>query len=162
MENTIDYYSLLGIQRHANPSEIKQAYRKMVFRYHPDRNPDDDQAAEMFKQVLAAYETLSDSEKRANYDDVTRPAEEAPKRDQDHKGQFGENLNHAFRSTHEFKAKVEPEPKCPQCSVAGVDHIVSRKGGSGSSRGKQFILSPFNVIFCNQCGHVYGVTGASS
>ena len=162
MENTTDYYSLLGIKRHANPGEIKQAYRKMVFRYHPDRNPDDEQAAEKFKQVLEAYETLSDTEKRATYDDATRRVEDAPKEDQDHKEQFGENVNHGFRFTHEFKTRIEPEPRCPQCSAAGVDHIVSRKGGSGSSRGKQFILSPFNVIFCKQCGHVYGVTGASS
>ena len=61
--HTTDYYSLLGIKRSANPTEIKQAYRKMVFRYHPDRNPEDDQAAEMFKQVLEAYETLSDGER---------------------------------------------------------------------------------------------------
>jgi curved DNA-binding protein CbpA len=158
LENTTDYYSLLGIERSAGASEIKQAYRRMVFRYHPDRNPDDDQAADMFKQILEAYETLSDSEKRSTYDEVTRPAEEPEKEDADQKEQFGDNINQGFRFTHEFKNKVEPEPKCPKCSAAGVDHIVSRKGGSASSRGKQFVLAPFNVIFCNQCGHVYGVT----
>ena len=162
MDHTTDYYSLLGIKRSANPTEIKQAYRKMVFRYHPDRNPEDDQAAEMFKQVLEAYETLSDGERRAAYDEANQPAEEPRQEDQDRKEQFGNHASNGFRFTHEFKNKVEPEPKCPQCSVTGVDQIVSRKGGGGSGRGKQFIVSPFNVIFCNQCGHVYGVTGASS
>ena len=162
MDHTTDYYSLLGIKRSANPTEIKQAYRKMVFRYHPDRNPEDDQAAEMFKQVLEAYETLSDGERRAAYDEANQPAEEPRQEDQDRKEQFGNHASNGFRFTHEFKNKVEPEPKCPQCSVTGVDQIVSRKGGGGSGRGKQFIVSPFNVIFCSRCGHVYGVTVTSS
>jgi hypothetical protein len=42
--------------------------------------------------------------------------------------------------------------------VVGIDHIISRKGGTGGSRGKQFVLAPFNVVFCDACGHVYGVT----
>ena len=162
LDTLIDYYSLLGIQRNANSNEIKRAYRKMVFRYHPDRNPDDDQAAEKFKQILDAYETLSDVGKKAVYDEVTRPLEEETEEEPDQPNQFGGNVNQGFQFSHEFKAKIEPEPKCPRCSVVGVDHIVSRKGGSGSTRGKQFILSPFSVIFCSECGHVYGVTGTSS
>jgi curved DNA-binding protein CbpA len=165
LDTTIDYYSLLGIKRNASPGDIKQGYRKMVFRYHPDRNPDNELAAEKFKQVLEAYETLSDAAKKAIYDDATRAdgdgdgAEDEQDQDQQ---QFGNKVNQGFRFSHEFKTKVEREPKCPQCSVVGVDHIVSRKGGSGSSRGKQFILSPFNIVFCSECGHVYGVTGTSS
>ena len=162
MDTTIDYYSLLGIQRNADSNEIKRAYRKMVFRYHPDRNPDDDEAAQKFKQILEAYEILSDVGKKTAYDEVTRPFDEETEEEQDQQNQFGGNVNQGFQFSHEFKGKIEPEPKCPRCSVVGVDHIVSRKGGSGSSRGKQFILAPFNIIFCNQCGHVYGVTGTSS
>jgi hypothetical protein len=45
--------------------------------------------------------------------------------------------------------------------VTGSDYIVSRKGGTGAARGKQFILAPFNIIFCSECGHVYGVTPTS-
>jgi curved DNA-binding protein CbpA len=162
LDTTIDYYATLGIKRNANASDIKQAYRKMVFRYHPDRNPDDGLAAEKFKEVLEAYETLSDTDKKAIYDEATRPVEEEIKEEQNQDGQFGDQVNQGFRFSHEFKTKVEPEPKCPRCSVVGVDHIVSRKGGTGSSRGKQFILSPFNIVFCSQCGHVYGITGTSS
>lgn len=76
MDATFDYYSVLGIQRGASQEEIKRAYRKAVFRYHPDRNPDDVEAATKFKQVLDAYEVLSDGSRRANYDQVTRPAHE--------------------------------------------------------------------------------------
>ena len=61
----------------------------------------------------------------------------------------------------QIKQAVEPEPKCPACSVVGTEHIVSRKGGAASSRGKQFVLAPFSVIFCKSCGHVYGVTATS-
>ena len=75
MDTTPDYYSLLGLKRGASAEEVKRAYRKAVFRYHPDRNPGDDEAAGKFKQVLDAYEVLSDNKKRANYDDVTHSGE---------------------------------------------------------------------------------------
>jgi curved DNA-binding protein CbpA len=162
LDTSVDYYSLLGVKRNASSDEIKRAYRKLVFRYHPDRNPGNGEAADKFKQVLDAYTTLSDASKRSVYDAVTHPAgaEEEPEEEQPkEKGrQFGDDFGNAFRSSQEFKTKVEPEPKCPSCSATGTDHIVSRKGGGGSSRGKQFVLAPFNVIFCSACGYVYGVT----
>jgi len=157
LNDAINYYSFLGIGRTARPEEIKRAYRKMVFRYHPDRNPDDLEAAEKLKQVLDAYEVLSDEEKRAQYDWATRGKFEA---DEDKQEQHNDATG-GFQFSYEFKHKVEPEPKCPGCSAVGIHAIVARKGGTGTSRGKQFILSPFNVVFCNQCGHVYGITGTS-
>jgi curved DNA-binding protein CbpA len=166
LDATFDYYSILGIKRGASQEEIKRAYRKAVFRYHPDRNPGDVEAAGKFKQVLDAYEILSDAGRRANYDHVTRPAsaegvaqEETA---EEESSQFEFNPNNGFRFTRDFKYKAEPEPKCPSCSVVGTDHIVSRKAGSSSARGKQFVLAPFNIIFCNACGHVYGVTASAS
>ena len=58
--------------------------------------------------------------------------------------------------------KSDPQPQCPQCAVTGTDYIVSKKGGTSAARGKQFILAPFNIVFCSECGHVYGITGISS
>ncbi len=167
MEATHDYYSVLGIKRSASPDEIKRAYRKAVFRYHPDRNPGDDDAAGKFKQVLDAYEVLSDLKRRANYDQVTRPPEGEPEAEEESSAeeqgpQFGADPGNGFHFTQDFKHKVEAEPKCPSCSVVGTDRIISRKAGASSARGKQFILAPFNIIFCNACGHVYGVTPTSS
>lgn len=166
MDAINDFYSLLGIKRGASQEDIKRAYRKAVFRFHPDRNPGDQEAAGKFKQVLDAYEVLSDARKRANYDQVTQPAEPDPAVEEEplkeEASQFGSDAGNGFHFTQDFKHQVEPEPKCPSCSVVGTDHIISRKAGASSARGKQFILAPFNIIFCNACGHVYGVTASTS
>lgn len=171
MEATQDYYAVLGLKRSASQDEIKRAYRKAVFRYHPDRNPGDLTAAGKFKQVLDAYEVLSDSGRRANYDQVTRPAEGEPpveeEKAQQQSAKSDFDAGNSFHFSHDFKQQsfhqsAEAEPKCPSCSAVGVERIVSRKGGASSARGKQFVLAPFNIIFCSSCGHVYGVTPTSA
>lgn len=63
-----DYYTVLGISKGATAQEIKKAYRKMAIKYHPDKNPDDQNAEEKFKEAAEAYEILSDENKRSRYD----------------------------------------------------------------------------------------------
>lgn len=63
-----DYYEVLGVSKTATPEEIKKAYRKKAIQYHPDKNPGDKEAEEKFKEAAEAYDVLSDSEKRAKYD----------------------------------------------------------------------------------------------
>ena len=63
-----DYYKILGIDRNADKSAIKKAYRKLAVKYHPDKNPGNKEAEEKFKEVSEAYEVLSDEEKRRQYD----------------------------------------------------------------------------------------------
>jgi molecular chaperone DnaJ len=63
-----DYYEILGIAKGASADEIKKSYRKVAMQYHPDRNPGDKAAEEKFKEAAEAYEILSDTDKRAQYD----------------------------------------------------------------------------------------------
>ncbi len=84
-----DYYEVLGVSREASPEDIKKAYRKMAFKYHPDRNQNDPEAETLFKEAAEAYEILSDPEKRQRYD---------------HLGHAGVDSNgyHGFRTTEDI------------------------------------------------------------
>lgn len=70
-----DYYAILGVARDASEADIKKAYRKLAVKYHPDKNPNNKEAENKFKEINEAYEVLSDTDKRKKYD------------------QFGENWN---------------------------------------------------------------------
>lgn len=63
-----DYYEVLGVAKNASDDEIKKAYKKMAIKYHPDRNPDNKEAEEKFKEAAEAYDVLRDPQKRARYD----------------------------------------------------------------------------------------------
>lgn len=63
-----DFYKLLGVERNASAEEIKKAYRALAMKYHPDRNKDNPEAEEKFKQITHAYDILKDEQKRASYD----------------------------------------------------------------------------------------------
>ena len=63
-----DYYEVLGVDKTASGDVIKRSYRKLAMKWHPDRNPGDDEAEAKFKECAEAYEVLSDDEKRKRYD----------------------------------------------------------------------------------------------
>jgi molecular chaperone DnaJ len=63
-----DYYEILGVERSVSVEEVKKSYRKLALQFHPDRNPDNKEAEEKFKEATEAYEVLSDDDKRARYD----------------------------------------------------------------------------------------------
>lgn len=68
MASKRDYYEVLSVARTATDGEISASYRKLAIKYHPDKNPGDDEAVRLFKEAAEAYEVLSDSDKRARYD----------------------------------------------------------------------------------------------
>lgn len=80
------YYERLGLGKDADQSQIKDAYRKLAFQYHPDRNPNDEAAAEKMKSINEAYAVLSNAEKRAEYDRM--------------RAMFGDRAHDQFRRTH--------------------------------------------------------------
>lgn len=72
MSDSEDYYKILGVEKTATLAEIKKAYRKLAMQYHPDRNPNNPEAAEQFKKAAEAYEVLGHEEKRRLYDQYGR------------------------------------------------------------------------------------------
>jgi len=90
-----DYYDVLGVAKDADENTIKRAYRKMAMKYHPDRNPDDKEAAENFREVTEAYEVLTDENKRSRYDQYGHAG--VDEQMQDFWGRGGAQDSHAFR-----------------------------------------------------------------
>src|SRR5579863_6502939 len=68
MASKKDYYELLGVSRGASAEDLKKAYRNLAKKYHPDANPNNKEAEEKFKEINEAYEILSDTQKKAAYD----------------------------------------------------------------------------------------------
>ena len=68
MNERKDYYKILGVQKTANDQQIKKAYRKLAIKYHPDKNKDDKQAQQKFKEISQAYSVLSDPQQKKQYD----------------------------------------------------------------------------------------------
>lgn len=85
----IDYYNTLGVTRQADTAQIKQAYKKLAIKVHPDRNPDDKEAAEKMAQLNEAYAVLSNPEKRQNYDQLRE--------------RFGDDAAGKFRQAHTYE-----------------------------------------------------------
>ncbi|VDO50064.1 unnamed protein product [Onchocerca flexuosa] len=67
-DTVVDYYEILGLEKNATEQQIKNSYRKLALKFHPDRNPGDQKAAEQFKKLSIAYAVLSDPNKRRQYD----------------------------------------------------------------------------------------------
>ncbi len=128
-----DYYKILGVKKTASPDEIKKAYRKLAVKYHPDKNPDNSQAEEKFKDLTEAHEVLKDAEKRAKYDrlgsqwrkfeNTSQQKTNSTNRNYGGNGSFSDFFNQFFSgSSFQFSqddfATDEPNAKVPTEKVS--------------------------------------------
>ena len=135
----IDYYKILGVDRNATQDEIKQAYRKLAKKYHPDLNKDDPSAEGKFQQVNEAHEVLSDPEKRKKYDE------------------YGEHWKHA----DEFKQEREAYSRAQQ-ENGGSGYWYSMNGDEFSGGFGGAGASGFSDFFEQLFGHRSGGRGGYS
>ncbi|MBC2712677.1 MAG: DnaJ domain-containing protein [Desulfosarcina sp.] len=122
-----DYYQILGVDRNADAKKIKEAYRELAFKYHPDRNEKNPASSEMMKLINEAYAVLSDAEKRRTYDAMQH--------------RFGDNAYGQFRNTYTEQdifngSDVHQifEEMARSFGLRGVDSIFSDFYGSGYKR----------------------------
>lgn len=162
-----DYYAILGVSEDASQDEIKKAYRKLAKRYHPDANPDEPSAAERFKEVSEAYHTLSDPNRRRQYDQIRRfgsfgpfeagvggggggPFEFDP-------GEFG-GLGDLFSSIFDFgrgaRARRGPARGRDVEYVAEIAFRTAARGGEAS------LTVPLSEL-CTACGGTGGRAGTT-
>jgi len=122
----VDYYKLLGIDKAATPKDIKNAYRKLARKYHPDLNPKDKDAKKNFQQINEANEVLSDPEKRKKYDQYGK--------DWQHSEQFEKQKQYQQQSSNSRGARYSGS----QSEGDFSDFFESMFGGAaGTGRGRQ-------------------------
>ena len=138
-----DYYDILGVSRSADEKEIRQAYRRLARQHHPDVNPGDDAAAERFKTINAAYEVLSDGDKRGKYDRYGDRWEQAEHFEQ----QGGPDFSQFFRGGN-FSGGG-PGGFTFSTGGATLSDLLGGLGGFGSDlgggRGERFRSRPADV-----------------
>lgn len=166
-----DYYEVLGVKKEATASEIKKAYRNLAKEFHPDKNPDNKSAEDLFKEIQEAYETLSDEKKRANYDQFGHDGGRNRGNPFDDFGGFrpqrpqkvGENMSLVIKLTLEEiftgtnkKYKYKRTDKCDDCHGQGG----TNGRNCGICNGNGFVMRGFKTPMgtisqmfpCQACG----------
>jgi curved DNA-binding protein len=124
--NFIDYYKILGLDKSASPADVKNAYRKLARKYHPDLNPNNADAKTNFQQINEANEVLSDPEKRKKYDQYGKDWQHA---EQFEKQKQQQSQSSDFRGGGSYSGG--------QSSGDFSDFFESMFGGGGSGRSRQ-------------------------
>src|SRR3990167_5329954 len=152
-----DYYEILGVSKSATKDEIKSAYRKLAMKYHPDRNPDNKEAEEKFKEASEAYQILSDDQKRTQYDQFGHSAmggfegfSSAGGMDfEDIFGSFGDIFENIFGGGTKQRRKRKPSGPQPQ---RGHDrHVEAKITLKDAFEGTKRDVSYYKLFPCEEC-----------
>lgn len=134
-----NYYEILGVDKNASQDEIKKAYRSLSKKYHPDKNPDNPESEEKFKEVSEANEVLSDETKRRNYDTYGNAKGGGGGHEEDF-----EDLHNQFRSAFGFSRNMQPRGESiPAFVVLTLDEIKS---------GVKKTVKYNRHVICSSCG----------
>lgn len=176
-----DYYEVLGLDKNATDSEIKKAYRKLAMEFHPDKNPNNTEAEERFKEIAEAYEVLSDSDKKQRYDRYGHQGHQGVSMD-DIMSQFEQQFGFSFRNHSQnnrriFKGddlrlnvkltleemftgvnkkfKYNRKVSCNDCSGHGGNGTTVCHVCHGSGRVVEITQTPLGIMqsqsICNNC-----------
>jgi len=155
--NRMDYYKILAIDRSATNNEIKAAYRKLALKYHPDRNPDNKQSEEKFKEATQAYEVLSDQKKRTQYDQFGHAGPEGMGSGTNYSNMnmedifenFGDIFGSMFGGNRQKRKQNGPEPKAGL--DLGKELVITLKD---AFLGTKQDISYYRFVVCETCrGH---------
>jgi len=173
-----NYYSILGVSAQATQEEIKKAYRKLALQYHPDKNPDNKEAEEKFKEASEAYEVLGDVNKRSSYDNPSpftdgnladifgfnfgfggemRPRYNAPRKGADIRLAFDAPLSKLLFGSEELFNISYNEP-CQACNGQGATEFEQCVSCNGS--GMTFVTQnrgPIRTSSAVPCTHCQGL-----
>ena len=128
-----DYYLVLGVKESSSQAQIKKSYRKLALKYHPDKNPGDKKAEEMFKKISEAYYALGDDKRRKEYDNLKRMGGNT--------GNFSSNQGFDFG---EFSSNFSSGGGFSSESIFGdiFEGMFSRNSGGGRSYKKFYTTGP--------------------
>jgi curved DNA-binding protein len=151
MQDIRNYYELLGVKRDASPEEIKQSFRKLARKYHPDMNPGDKAAEEKFKDISEAYEVLSDVSRRSQYDKFTsfwrknksKPADNSRNNEsEDDLGDFNTFIDNLIGRKRDRAAERPRESRAREDVVENLRQRVNGDYRSGSSGRTTYAEAP--------------------
>ena len=137
----MDYYKVLGINEQANDEQIKQAYRKLAKKYHPDLNPGNHEAEEKFKDVVEAYEVLGDAAKRKEYDAKRKTTEN--RSNSKHTQEMRNNAAYSDINIANFTKDME---KYFGFSFSGEQKEMQGKNGNGSKKNPLDVTEMFEAF----------------
>jgi molecular chaperone DnaJ len=157
-----DYYELLGVSRSASADELKKAYRKLAMKYHPDRNPNDKESAEKFREINEAYDVLKDEQKRSAYDRFGHAAFEQGGGSRPGSGGFGFDFSGSFADIFdEMFGDFAGMRRSPEANMRGSDirynmEVSLEEAFSGTTTKIKYLTG----VACDSCKGTGSENGA--